>query len=582
MKRRALVILCLVSILVGLLSFPVSAKASGDCGDNATWSLSSSGVLTISGSGDIRDYIYEGAEHWPNIKAPWRKNAEKVKKIVIAPGITRIGDYAFCCLPNVASVSIPDTVTSIGQGTFCYDGSLDHVTVPDSVETIEKSAFKKCSSLTDITLPKNLTALEESTFKSCGSLSNIILPSKITKISYSVFASCGSLKSINLHEGITEIQSGAFEYSGLTSIQLPTTLQKIYPFAFYSTPLKQISIPENVTDIHNDAFGYCDHLEYVLFLGDAPTFDSNAFDGTATAAYYPKDNTTWTKGVRQNYGGNITWVTDSVIDVATQPKPQEVKAGSTAKFTVKATGDGLKYQWQSAVYGENWKDCVSSTAKKATFTFTAKTRHNSNYYRCKITDAAGNVTYTNTVRLFVLGITSQPKTQKIAAWRTVNFAVKATGHGLKYQWQSSRDGKTWKNCVSNSAEKAYFGFTAKSKHSSNYYRCKITDSKGNVIYTDSVRLYVLGITEQTTDKTVTKGKTVKFEVKATGASKAYQWQVSTDGGMTWKNCLSSSATKATFTFTGKDRHDGNFYRCQIKDSGGNTIYSIAAKLTVKK
>ena len=51
--------------------------------------------------------------------------------------------------------------------------------------------------------------------------------------------------------------------------------------------------------------------------------------------------------------------------------------------------------------------------------------------------------------------------------------------------------------------------------------------------------------------------------------------------MTWKNCVSSSATKATFTFTGKDRHDGNFYRCQIKDSGGNTIYSIAAKLTVE-
>ena len=581
MKRRALVILCLVSILVGLLSFPVSAKASGDCGDNATWSLSSSGVLTISGSGDIRDCIYEGAERWPNIKAPWRKNAEKVKKIVIAPGITRIGDYAFCCLPNVTSVSIPDTVTSIGQGAFCYDGSLDHVAVPDSVETIEKSAFKKCSSLTDITLPKNLAVLEESTFKSCGSLSNIILPSKITKISYYVFASCGSLKSINLHEGITEIQERAFDGSGLTSIQLPTTLQKIGYGAFSYTPLKQITIPENVTYIVNSAFAGCDYLEYIQFLGDAPTFQSNIFDGTTTTAYYPKDNATWTKDVRQDYGGNITWVTASSVEVTTQPKLQKVKAGSTVKFTVKATGDGLKYQWQSSFDGEDWKDCVSSTTKKATFTFTAKTRHHSNYYRCKITDAAGNVTYTNTAGLFVLGITSQPKTQKIAAWRTVNFAVKATGDGLKYQWQSSRDGKTWKNCVSNSAEKAYFGFTAKSKHSSNYYRCKITDSKGNVIYTDSVRLYVLGITEQTTNKTVEKGKTVKMEVRATGASKVYQWQVSTDGGKTWKNCVSSSATKATFTFTGKDRHDGNFYRCQIKDSGGNTIYSVAAKLTVE-
>ena len=267
--------------------------------------------------------------------------------------------------------------------------------------------------------------------------------------------------------------------------------------------------------------------------------------------------------------------------ITTQPKTAKVAAGKTAKFTVKATGDGLKYQWQSSSDGEGLKNCTSSKATSATFTFTAKTSHSSNYYRCKVTDSAGNTVYTDVVRLYVLGVTTQPKTQKVAVGKTVKFTVKATGASKTYQWQSSTDGKTWKNCTSSKATSATFTFTAKTSHSSNYYRCRIKDSGGNTVYTDVVRLYVLGITTQPTAKTVTEGKTAKFTVAATGAGKVYQWQVSTDGGKTWKNCTSSSATKATFTFTGKDKHNGNYYRCRVKDNGGNTVYSNKVKLTVK-
>ncbi len=267
--------------------------------------------------------------------------------------------------------------------------------------------------------------------------------------------------------------------------------------------------------------------------------------------------------------------------ITTQPKTAKVAAGKTAKFTVKATGDGLKYQWQSSSDGKTWKNCTSSKATSATFTFTAKTSHSSNYYRCKVTDSAGNTVYTSSVRLYVLGVTTQPKTQKVAVGKTVKYTVAATGASKTYQWQSSTDGKTWKNCTSSKATSATFTFTAKTSHSSNYYRCRIKDSGGNTVYTDVVRLYVLGITTQPTAKTVTEGKTAKFTVAATGAGKVYQWQVSTDGGKTWKNCTSSSATKATFTFTGKDKHNGNYYRCRVKDNGGNTVYSNKVKLTVK-
>jgi hypothetical protein len=191
------------------------------------------------------------------------------------------------------------------------------------------------------------------------------------------------------------------------------------------------------------------------------------------------------------------------------------------------------------------------------------------------------VVYTDAVRLYVVGITKQPTTQKVAAGEKVKYTVQATGAGKTYQWQSSTDGKTWKNCASTSAKYATFTFTAKTSHSSNYYRCKVTDNAGNVVYTDTVRLYVLGVTTQPTAKTVKAGATAKFTVTATGAGKTYQWQSSSDGGKTWKNCTSSTAKKATFAFTGKDSHDGNYYRCRIKDNGGNTVYTNNVKLTVK-
>ena len=270
----------------------------------------------------------------------------------------------------------------------------------------------------------------------------------------------------------------------------------------------------------------------------------------------------------------------SQVTITTQPKTQREKVGDTVKLTVKATGEGLKYQWQSSSNGKTWKNCSSSNAKKATFTFTSKTSHSGNYYRCRITDADGNVVYTKAVRLYVLGVTKQPTAQKVAAGEKVKFTVEATGASTKYQWQSSSDGgKTWKNCTSGSATKATFTFTGKTRHSGNYYRCRITDSVGNVVYTKAVRLYVLGVTKQPATQKVAAGNAVQFTLSATGASRKYQWQSSADG-KTWKNCTSSSATGATFTFTGKTSHNGNYYRCQIKDSGGNVVYTDAVRLYV--
>ena len=68
---------------------PQHTETSGACGDNLTWALDlASGVLTISGSGDMYDYTNSDA-------APWYSNKDSIKTVVINEGVTSIGAFAF-------------------------------------------------------------------------------------------------------------------------------------------------------------------------------------------------------------------------------------------------------------------------------------------------------------------------------------------------------------------------------------------------------------------------------------------------------------------------------------------------------
>lgn len=120
-KLKFCLIFCFLTV-VTLSIFNVSAAtvASGTCGangDNLTWVLDESGVLTISGSGDMENYISDD-------RAPWYLYRDNINKVDINEGATSIGDDAFCYCDNLTSIVIPNSVTSIiGDDAFysCYN-----------------------------------------------------------------------------------------------------------------------------------------------------------------------------------------------------------------------------------------------------------------------------------------------------------------------------------------------------------------------------------------------------------------------------------------------------------------------------
>ena len=82
-------------------------------------------------------------------------------------------------------------------------------------------------------------------------------------------------------------------------------------------------------------------------------------------------------------------LTVSVLSIATQPKDVTVAAGKNATFTVKATGAGLKYQWQYKKSGATaWSNWNGRTT--ASTTATANATWQGMQVRCVVTDSAGN------------------------------------------------------------------------------------------------------------------------------------------------------------------------------------------------
>ena len=251
---------------------------SGTCGANATWKLEN-GVLTISGTGAIEDYDGLTAS-----SAHWSGSQDEIQRIVINPGITRIGNYAFWGT-NAVSVSIPSSVTSIGIGAFEFNHFyLASVNIPDSVTYIGPGAFSHCYALQRVTLPARLTSIENRTFSDCYSLSSVTIPDGVDAIGVEAFKECRNLKSLNIPDSVTTIGKGAFDgcKSLVGSITIPDGVTDIGDYTFcYCTKLDGISIPDGVTSIGKYAFEGCGLT--ALTIPDSVTAVGERAFGTCTA-----------------------------------------------------------------------------------------------------------------------------------------------------------------------------------------------------------------------------------------------------------------------------------------------------------
>jgi hypothetical protein len=177
------------SLVLSALSLTTVLAYSGSCGANLHWELNSStGVLTISGTGAMNDY--------PSIDAPWYEHRSLIKTISLNDEVTSVGDYAFRNCTNLTSISMGNSLTTIGNSAFLNCSSLNTINFSNQITTIDDFAFSECTSLEDITFPSSLIQIGSGAFTSCTSLTSITIPENVTYVGSYAFNACSSLKSI--------------------------------------------------------------------------------------------------------------------------------------------------------------------------------------------------------------------------------------------------------------------------------------------------------------------------------------------------------------------------------------------------
>jgi hypothetical protein len=252
---------------------------------------------------------------------------------------------------------------------------------------------------------------------------------------------------------------------------------------------------------------------------------------------------------------NALLVVNENIVVTTPPSDATNCPGTTASFSVGATGTGLVYQWYK---GET---VLSET--NSTLTLNNVSAADAGAYSVVVSGVCGNAV-TNNATLTVnenLVIVTAPSSSTNCPGTTASFSVSATGTGLIYQWYKGETmlSETSSNLTLNSVSSADEGS----------YSVVVIGTCGNAV-TNSATLTVNQSTSVGSLANVTKniGQSVTFTANASGTGPfSYQWYRN-------GNPLSGE-TNSTLTLNNLTVNSGGIYSVQVSGACGQAVAASA-------
>ena len=293
LRTALLLLLCLTLHCCLVPAAHAEEVASGECGangDNLTWTLDDTGLLTISGEGEMRNFSYNSTD-------AWRAYLNRIIEAVIMPGVTNVGYSAFNGCTRLTNVTIPEGVKSISGSTFFNCSSLTSVMIPEGVTSIGYRTFFGCSSLASVMIPESVTSIGDHAFSGCSSLTSVTIPESVVSIDGSAFSDCSSLTSITIPESVVSIGNAAFSgCSSLTSVTIPEGITNVSDYAYRNcSSLTDVTIPEGVTSIGDGAFSGCSSLTNVTIPESVVLIGSYAFNNCRKLAdvYYGGSEEQW-------------------------------------------------------------------------------------------------------------------------------------------------------------------------------------------------------------------------------------------------------------------------------------------------
>ena len=164
--------------------------------------------------------------------------------------VVQIGDWMFEKIDN-------DTRWELDE----YIGEGGEVIVPRIVGDLlvirlGDHCFANNTNVTSVITSSPLWTVGEYCFVNCTTIENFVCNYALNTIKTGAFSGTSALKSINLEDSVvTAIEPYTFLNSGIEEISLPGTCTSLDKYSFgQCAKLRKITIPESVTEIHEDAF----------------------------------------------------------------------------------------------------------------------------------------------------------------------------------------------------------------------------------------------------------------------------------------------------------------------------------------
>lgn len=249
-----------------------------ECGDSAYYTMYDSGLLILSGQGEL----------W------YVPMYSDVKKVVILDGITDITSYAFYYGEMLEEVYLSSTVSGVTSECFYECNNLRNIVVDSENYTlsVENSVLfdKNKTTLicypakkTDVSysIPEGITTIGSGAFSSCENLTKITLPNSLAEFNANCIKNCNALTAVKLKESNAnwiEENGVLYDVQKETLILypagkqeqtfvLPNTVQTINSYSIKSSSLNKLIIPKSVVTIEGYAFSECTALTEIDYYG---------------------------------------------------------------------------------------------------------------------------------------------------------------------------------------------------------------------------------------------------------------------------------------------------------------------------
>ena len=213
----------------------------------------------------INDHAFSGTS------GGWGKN-QIIKTLVIPSTVTSIGAHFLRECKSVEKVTIYASDIDLYDAEFYNCTGLKEVYMAESAITSlggKGNTFTGCSSLVTVELNAGLKGIPSACFKGCSSLVSIDIPETVTYIDSWAFNGCSKLSSLKLPAGLISISNNSIQGTGIKSIVIPHSIQKMAADVFPSSPISLMVLPAIDESISFDGgFLHNVYPRVIIYAGD--------------------------------------------------------------------------------------------------------------------------------------------------------------------------------------------------------------------------------------------------------------------------------------------------------------------------